>query len=114
MNRSKVFASLFLFLSALCISVVNGADLEYKIFTANITEEIKTELKKLNLDFYDLDEPTVNVKFMVNNDNQIIVLSTSQESLDSAIKSILNYKKVKDNDLRKFHVYVLPVKFEAT
>ena len=114
MNRSKVFASLFLFVSALCISMANGADLEYKIFTANITEEIKTELKKLDFDFDELDDRSVNVKFMVNDENQIIVLSTNQESMDKAIKSALNYKKVKDNDLRKFHVYVLPVKFEAT
>lgn len=54
-------------------------------------------------------ELTLNVTFMVNAKNEIIILSTDNELFDSNIKAILNYKKLKSADMKINVNYTLPV-----
>jgi hypothetical protein len=60
-----------------------------------------------------LDKDTkVNISFLVNGQNEIIVLSTSNQDLDQAIKSALNYQKISVSELEYNTVYTLPVSFK--
>ncbi len=60
-----------------------------------------------------LDKDTkVNISFLVNGQNEIIVLSTNNQDLDQAIKSALNYQKISVSELEYNTVYTLPVSFK--
>ena len=87
--------------------------------TANTNPEKKTaryEIKKLiqksNIAASIKNELTVNVTFMVNAKNEIIILSTDQEKLDRRIKSTLNYKKLKSSDMKVNVTYTLPIRLK--
>lgn len=54
----------------------------------------------------------VNISFLVNGQNEIIVLSTNNQDLDQAIKSALNYQKISVSELEYNTVYTLPVSFK--
>ncbi len=71
--------------------------------------EIKTLIQKSNLADNLENDVTVNVTFMVNAKNEIIIMSTDQERLDRSIKSTLNYKKLKSADMKVNVTYTLPV-----
>lgn len=71
--------------------------------------EIKTLIQKSNLASKLKNDVTVNVTFMVNAKNEIIIMSTDQEKLDGSIKSTLNYKKLKSSDIKVNTTYTLPV-----
>jgi len=52
------------------------------------------------------------VDFMISDNFEIIVLSTSDEGLDELIKSKLNYKKLLSKDLERGKKYTLPIVFD--
>lgn len=52
------------------------------------------------------------VDFMISDNAEIIVLSTSDKSLDRLIKAKLNYKKLFSEDLLAGKKYSLPIVFE--
>ena len=80
--------------------------------TTTARNEIKTLIQKSNLASTLENDVTVNVTFMVNAKNEIIIMSTDQENLDSSIKSALNYKKLKSSDMKVNETYTLPVKLK--
>ena len=71
--------------------------------------EIKNLIEKADLAESIKSDVTVNVTFMVNSNNEIIIMSTNQKNLDSSIKSALNYKKLKSSDIKVNITYTLPV-----
>ena len=80
------------------------------------TNSARTEIKKL-IEKADLadnikSDVIVNVKFMVNSNNEIIIISTDHKNLDSGIKSTLNYKKLKSSDMEVNVTYTLPVRLK--
>ncbi len=77
--------------------------------TNTARNEIKTLIQKSNLASELNSDMTVNVTFMVNAKNEIIIMSTDQEKLDRSIKSTLNYKKLKSSDMKVNVTYTLPV-----
>lgn len=55
----------------------------------------------------------LSITFMVNHQNEIIVVSTNRPELDNVIKTALNYKKV-DMDLLQYNIlYTLPVTIKS-
>jgi hypothetical protein len=80
-------------------------------FTKDVRVEIKELIKDLNLSSILSDgENVVKINFMLNTDNEIIVLSTSDKSLDNVLKSNLNYKKIRSSELEQNKVYSIPVR----
>ena len=71
--------------------------------------EIKKLIEKANLTADLKSDLTVNVTFMVNSQNEIIIMSTDKKDLDSSIKATLNYKKLKSSDMKVNKAYTLPV-----
>ncbi len=80
--------------------------------TKTARKEIKTMIQKANWASYLKEDVTVNVTFLVNAKNEIIIMSTDKENLDSRIKSTLNYKKLKSSDMKVNVTYTLPVKLK--
>ena len=80
---------------------------------AKALSEISTIIHDLNLDITSLERTNVTVRFMLNADNEIIVLSTDNSELDNSIKYSLNYKELESTDLEKNRIYVLPVSFKS-
>jgi len=80
--------------------------------TTTARNEIKTLIQKANIASKLKSDVTVNVTFMVNAKNEIIILSTDQEKLDGSIKATLNYKKLKSSDMKVNVTYTLPVRLK--
>ena len=53
---------------------------------------------------------TADISLMLNNKNELIVVSTSsnKESLDNFLKSKLNYQKINVKGLKKGQIYKVP------
>jgi len=83
---------------------------EKKSTTVN---EIRATIQNLRLNVKDIETEKVKLKFMVNGDNEIIVLSTEGSEIDGRLKSALNYKSIDSNDLEPYKVYILPISFES-
>ena len=73
------------------------------------------EMLKDNQFNADQNELTAEVKFIVNEKGELIVLSveTKDEVLEGFVKSRLNYKKVQLNNVAPGRVYEIPVRITA-
>ena len=58
------------------------------------------------------DKAKLFVTFMLNDANEIIVLSTNTKKYDRVIKTSLNYKAIDATDLKKGEKYTLPISLE--
>jgi len=76
----------------------------------------KTEIMNSLSDFKELKlnevPDKVLVDFILNENGEIIVLSTSHAQLDEWLKSRLNYVKIGLKELNPIIKYTLPIKFE--
>ena len=101
-SRNILFAALF----TLSLGTANASTTPEATTAVN---EIKTFIQKADLASTVDAETKVFVNFMVNDKNEIIVLSTDKTEMDSRIKSTLNYKKLKSSDMKINTTYTLPV-----
>lgn len=64
-----------------------------------------------NVDYSDVlkSDMKLSITFMVNHQNQIVVVSTSHPELDAVVKATLNYKRLNMNELEYNVLYTLPV-----
>ena len=77
----------------------------------SLDTQIQKFLKGMDMDGVYLNE-TIHVDFMINEKSEIIVLSTDNTKLDSTLKSRLNYKVLKINDLDYLKKYTIPISFK--
>lgn len=82
---------------------------------SKITKELRTEIveflgSKIPIEFEKNEK--VDVSFMINNENEIIVISVDSDnkSFDSYVKKQLNYKKIKVKGTIKGEIYKILVK----
>jgi len=101
-TKNILFAALFTL-------VLGTASANTNPETNTARNEIKTLIQKADFASNLKNDMTVNVTFTVNAKNEIIIISTDQENLDSSIKSTLNYKKLKSSDMKVNVTYTLPV-----
>ena len=82
--------------------------------TENSNTKLLSELTSLLGDYYEniTDEVNFSVSFMLNNNNEIVVISVNSKvsNMDSFVKSRLNYKKIDVKGIKKGKVYTLPVR----
>ncbi len=109
MKNSKIFfvaiiCALFTSVSAFA----NSGD-------ANPTD-IRNEIVTLvsTIDFSDMEKTyeRTYVQFIVNSDNEIVVVNVSTKEMAARIKSKLNYKKLKTEDVKQNQIYTVPVVFK--
>ena len=96
-------------MTALFALILGTASASTNPETNSARSEIKKLIEKANLTSDIKNDVTVNVTFMVNSKNEIIIMSTDKKNLDSSIKSTLNYKKLKSSDMKVNVTYTLPV-----
>ncbi|MDC8005703.1 hypothetical protein POV27_16715 [Aureisphaera galaxeae] len=95
------------------VFIVSIASVEaHTALAAEDNPTLKEEITKLlqNPDFSVSKDTTVKVHLMVNNNNELVILSvdTEKEPIEYFIKGRLNYRKMK-NVLKKGELYILPV-----
>ncbi|MDF1697673.1 MAG: hypothetical protein P1U56_17640 [Saprospiraceae bacterium] len=95
--------------SALFTLILGTASANTNPETKTARNEIKSWIQKANLTADLKENLTVNVTFMVNAKNELIIMSTDKSKFDKRIKSVLNYKKLKSSDMKVNVSYTLPV-----
>ena len=77
----------------------------------SINKQFTKLLKDINVENLETDL-TVYIDFIINDKGEVMVLSTTGEKLDYAIKSKLNYKTIEAGDLEYGKKYTIPVSFK--
>ena len=111
---SLVFAAALL-LSAGNVFATEGAT-RVKSPEAKICSQIESLLEERNgFNLGDSNELYAVVRFMVNDANEIVVLSveTQDERLENFVKARLNYEKVADQNLKEGKTYRVPIRVRA-
>ena len=101
----SLFLSIVLFSSTNAWASVDNK--EPKTFKSTFTKVMKS----IDLNDYEVPSDRVYIEFMVNEDQEIIVLATSSQELDNVIKERANYKKI-DQTLTPFEKYTIKVSID--
>jgi len=82
--------------------------------SANLSTQISKMLTENNFS-EEHDDLTAQVRFTLNADGEIVVLSVNSEfdKMESFVKAKLNYKKVNLADVEEGKVYTITVRIEA-
>lgn len=106
MNKIKSLISAFAFIliaSSTFANDINTSTLD------DLRTEIAKHLSNVDLEKLDGDSATMKIKFLVNDKNEVIVLSVDNDSFDETIKSRLNYQVLDTDDVVKNTVISVPV-----
>jgi hypothetical protein len=99
--------------AALLLSTGNVLANDYK--PENPVRKLSTQIHKMLKDnnFDISDDLTADVRFTINDEGEIVVLSvsTANETLEGFVKGRLNYKKV--DNAQEGKIYTVPVRIEA-
>ncbi|NKI32934.1 hypothetical protein [Croceivirga thetidis] len=81
--------------------------------TKNLSEQIHAMLDGNTLEVR--DDLTADVRFTVNQEGEIVVLSieTKSEALEGFVKGRLNYQKVELSQVKEGKIYTVPVRITA-
>ncbi|WP_405606172.1 hypothetical protein [Polaribacter sp. Asnod1-A03] len=95
------------------------------VFSMNATEKDNPKSKELRTEIIsflgdnislELEETTTaEVSFIINNNNEIVIISVSSDiiELNDILKSRLNYKKVDVKNALKGEIYKMPITINA-
>lgn len=75
----------------------------------NETSQIQKYLMKSDFSTLVDNETKVNVTFLINAKGELVITSTSNNNLDSAIKAVLNYKNIEVSTLKYNVLYTIPL-----
>ena len=82
----------------------------------NSSKDWKSEIVKHLNDFDKLDKrdvpDKVYIDFILNPKGEIMILTTSNPTIDKWLKSKLNYKRINSHDLELMQKYTLPIVFD--
>jgi len=109
MNQVKLFFTALSILIVITASQANTVPDKAK----ELRHEIAALFDKIDFGATLDNEEVIHVNFTVNSKNEIIILSTSHESLDHKIKSELNYKTVKTKSVECNKIFTLPVRIQS-
>ena len=93
-------------------SFANNVKFENPSKSSKAITEIQSYIQSIDFNFEELANEKVKVHFMVNTANEIVVLRTNSQDVDSVLKRTLNYKELENRDLEVNKVYILPITFE--
>lgn len=82
---------------------------------ARICAQIGELLQDRAFNLGDRDEAAATVRFILNEEKEIVVLSVDTEDarLEAFVKTRLNYQKVADGDLEEGKTYKVPIRITA-
>lgn len=110
MNFKKIVFSLLMAVAFLAPNFANTNPVENK--DSKALEEIKEIILDIDFDQDNMTIKKAKIFFMVNSNNEVIVLQTSSDEVDSIVKRNLNYKTLENRDLKVNLVYTLPIRFD--
>ena len=109
MNNLKnlVFAATALLFSSTAFAIDGSPEASH--------EQLRNEIAKkfININFDNIDvgeEITIKVQFLINDENEIIVLRTDNRQLDGMVKARLNYKEIKAKDVSHNSLYSVNIR----
>jgi len=71
--------------------------------------QIQAYLKGIDFNKIVKADTKVNISFMINAQNEILVVSTNNKDLDNILKNALNYKSISVSELEYNKIYTVPV-----
>ncbi len=77
-----------------------------------LATQISSLISDIDLTSMPYDTQRMHIEFIVNNDNEIVVLDVSDPNFESQIKSRLNYQEVKTMGVEKNKLFLIPVSME--
>lgn len=109
MKTSKVFflSSLFVLFCGLS-AFAHGPSISPEK-DKSLSNQISSLISKVDFSSIKSDIKNLTVKFIVNNDNEIVVLDVSDEKFETPIVSKLNYQKVDAQGIEKNKLFLIPV-----
>jgi hypothetical protein len=106
-------------LLALCLLFLSSTTVQAKTSSLSpvdeaLKKEIKALIKKPELRDYGTIKETVRIQFMINDQHEIVVLTTnaSDPIFDTYLKHKLNYRKIK-SVTKKPGPYIINISFKA-
>ena len=113
MKLSKVlFAVTFSILISSFAFANPNTGLEPTESSKKVTTKIQSIIQNLDIDLNQLESKTMKLKFLINENDELVVLSTGDSNLDRTFKHALNYKEVDSTNMKYNKVYILPVTFQ--
>ncbi len=112
MNIRKIVLSLGLSILLALPGISSEISPDISSPSLEAVKKIHKTIKQLEINFDKYVNTEIKLKFMVNGDRQLIVLSTGNSALDLTLKKALNYQSIEGNDLIPYKVYILPIRFE--
>lgn len=76
---------------------------------SDVRSDIKKMIQCMDLDYSNYDTESIKIKFMVNENDEIIVVSIGDSALEYLIKNALNYKEVNTEGLKPYSIYSVQV-----
>lgn len=110
MNFNKIVFSLLMAVACIAPNFANTNPTNET--SSKAIDEIREIIQKIDFDQNTMTIKKAEVYFMVNSHNEVIVIQTSSDQVDSTIKSNLNYKTLKNRDIPVNRVFTLPIRFE--
>ena len=104
----RVFLSLMLL--AVCTLTSFATNPESQI-TQEMASEISEILNDVDSDFIQDEETKVKLTFVVNEKNEMVVISTSSKNYDRFLKAKLNYHRISSDNAEQNHIYEVDVVF---
>jgi len=82
---------------------------------SKICSQIGDLLDKNSFDLEEDEDLTASVRFTLNDEHEIVVLSvdTENDRLEDFVKTRLNYHKVADQNLMEGKIYQVPIRIRA-
>ena len=96
-----------------CLTALVNASSPYIKPSNTLVTKFQQVLADSGIDFQKHDNEKIQIRFMVNSSNEIIVISTDNDELDYQLKNSLNYCQVENADLIPMRVYLAPVTLKA-
>jgi len=89
-------------------------DITFESPTKSLSSQISAMLSENNFSEEQTDL-TAQVRFTLNNDGEIVVLSVSTDfdKMESFVKNKLNYQKVNINEAEEGKIYTIPVRVKV-
>lgn len=112
MKNLKIFLFILITITVSIPSFASTPDVKPK---SDLRTEIVNYLDNPSLTVFDNDQMIANILFMVNNENELILVDTGtkNEKLDSYLKAKLNYRIVSSADVDYYKLYSVKVIFSS-
>ncbi len=111
----RKFSLVFVAAMLLSTGSIFANDLKRVEPSETLSVQISKMLKENTFDLKENSELTAQVRFTINNEGEIVVMSvdTKYSNLEGFVKNRLNYKKVQLDNYREGKIYTVPVRIKG-